>query len=67
MTIVGWFRVDWWIWGNILITKIKDWNSVINNNRDWFASYVKFYLESTILWIFFVGEDFFNSFRISSS
>ena len=46
---------------HVAVTQVKHWESVINNYRNWFTSYVEFNLECSIGWVYRVGEDFLNS------
>jgi hypothetical protein len=48
----GWFGVDWWIWSLVVIAKVKNWNSIINDDGDFLTSDVEEHLVFlNILWI----------------
>jgi len=56
-----WFGVDWRVLSDIIGTKVKNWDSIINDNTNSFSSEVEIHLESTIRRIFGIREDTVNS------
>jgi hypothetical protein len=63
----GWFGVDWWIWSLVVIAKVKNWNSIINDDGDFLTSDVEEHFEGTIAGIFGVFEHSMDSLWDSSN
>jgi len=56
-----WFGVDWRVLSDVIGTEIKNWDSIINDNTNFFSSEVEIHFESSIRRIFGILEDTVNS------